>query len=242
MTKSPTASVTISRSASLQTGIIVPLYTYPTDQSWTQIVDSRSTEPIVPIIAIINPNSGPGTSLDPNYVSGINRLKGAGCTVLGYTYSQYAARALSAVEADITAYKTWYPALDGIFVDQMSGNASFASYYQSLQSFITGKGFTASMGNPGTSVASALFGVFDELMIYESGPMPGTNTLAAYTAGHPRTEFCYVANSVAALPSQAAIQATTQYVLQLFICQNNSYSGLPSYWTELVSVLGVLNG
>ena len=69
-------------------GIVVPLYTYPTDNSWTSLVKIRQSFPSVPIVAIINPNNGPGSLLDSNYLSGIHQLQGAGIIVLGYVHTE----------------------------------------------------------------------------------------------------------------------------------------------------------
>ena len=90
------------------TGLIIPLYTYPTDLTWNLVVQAKTTHPSVPIIAIINPNSGPGTAIDSNFVSGIKKLQNAGVIVLGYVYTRYAARAIATVKADLDFYKNWY--------------------------------------------------------------------------------------------------------------------------------------
>ena len=43
------------------TGVVIPLYNYP-DPTWTAIAQARATYPGVPVVAIINPNNGPGAS------------------------------------------------------------------------------------------------------------------------------------------------------------------------------------
>ena len=79
-------------SASSNTGIVVPLYTYPTDSSWSSLISVKDSYPSVPIIAIINPDNGPGSSKDSNYVSGIAKLQASGIVVLGYVYTNYGSR------------------------------------------------------------------------------------------------------------------------------------------------------
>src|SRR5712691_12883907 len=59
-------------------GLAIPLYTYPcftTAQcTWTTVIQARQAYPSVPLLAVINPNSGPGRSKDPNDVQGIRNL------------------------------------------------------------------------------------------------------------------------------------------------------------------------
>jgi Spherulation-specific family 4. len=49
---------------------MIALYTYP-DSTWDVVAQAKSAHPSVPVVAIINPNNGPGSSRDANYVSGI---------------------------------------------------------------------------------------------------------------------------------------------------------------------------
>ncbi|HXU94936.1 MAG TPA: spherulation-specific family 4 protein, partial [Candidatus Nitrosotalea sp.] len=99
--------------AASSTGVMVALYTYP-DGTWDTVAQAKSAHPSVPVVAIINPNNGPGSSRDANYVSGIQKLHAAGVVVLGYDATGYASRGISAVESDINTWKSLY-SIDGIF-------------------------------------------------------------------------------------------------------------------------------
>lgn len=63
------------------------MYLYPQVNNgvhnWQKLIDAKATYPTVDIWAIVNQNSGPGNSKDPNYVDAINRLKAAGIPTLG---------------------------------------------------------------------------------------------------------------------------------------------------------------
>ena len=111
-----------------QVGVIIPLYTYPTDSSWSAVAAAKESYPSVPIIAIINPNSGPGSSQDENYVSGITNLEAAGVTVIGYVATGYGSNSISSMESQINDYQSWYPNIQGIFFDEMSTSGSEQSY------------------------------------------------------------------------------------------------------------------
>src|SRR2546428_11097492 len=73
-----TATVRISFAATSSSGIVIPLYTYPTDGSWAATFQARSPHPNVPIITLINPSNGPGGASDLNHVHGVKNLQAAG--------------------------------------------------------------------------------------------------------------------------------------------------------------------
>ena len=139
-----------ARAASGPMGVIIPLYTYPTDGSWATVIQAKQANPSVPFIAVINPNTGPGSSQDSNYVQGIKNLQAAGVRVLGYVATGYASNSISSEESQVNSYHSWY-GVDGIFFDEMSNLASTASYYSTLDSFVHSliPGSTT-IGNPGT--------------------------------------------------------------------------------------------
>jgi len=220
------------------TGVVVPLYTYPTDSSWASLIKIKQSYPSIPIIAIINPNSGPGNSQDPNYVSGIRQLQGKGIIVLGYVHTSYGSRSVNTVESEIKNYKSWY-GVNGVFFDEMSSLGSKLSYYQGLAVFAKSLKFTMTMGNPGTTVASSLVGVFSNLCIYENPGMPTTGDIDGYTS-YGKQGFSYIAYGVSGMPSQAVIKGTTTYVGYIYITNlggSNPYNGLPSYLTNEVAAL-----
>jgi hypothetical protein len=119
------ATVSISRptfgATPVRSGVAIPLYNYP-DSTWTTIAQGAKANPNVPILTIINPSNGPGSSSDPTYLAGVQNLQSSGVTVLGYVATGYATSSYSStsnVESQISQYKTWYNA-DGIFFDEMS--------------------------------------------------------------------------------------------------------------------------
>ncbi len=87
------------------TGVIVPLYS-PPGSYWAQIIQAKNAHPSVPIVVIINPNSGPGTSSNADYATGISQMQASGITVLGYVYTSYGTRSIASVEADINSYNS----------------------------------------------------------------------------------------------------------------------------------------
>src|ERR1041384_2823172 len=89
--------------------IAVPSYFYP-GALWTQMENAYPTVGL----SIINPNSGPGTASDVNYVNQVTHTRARGLHVLGYVRTTCAARAAADVKAEIDLYFAWY-GIDGIF-------------------------------------------------------------------------------------------------------------------------------
>jgi hypothetical protein len=81
-------------------GIMVPAYFYPNGNDYWNAMSNAAT--LVPLIAILNPASGPGTAQDANYVSAVANLHHAGGQVIAYVHTSYATRAMSEVTNDVS--------------------------------------------------------------------------------------------------------------------------------------------
>lgn len=222
-------------------GLIVPLYTYPTDGTWTAIVQAKNAHPTVPIVAVINPDSGPGTSKSSDYATGITNLQSAGVTVIGYVPTGYGTASYSPlpnIESQVSDYVTWYPSIEGIFFDEMSGDASTASYYQSLATFVASKGLSITVGNPGANVPDALLGIFTNLVIYENGGMPSPSSVDAYYSKYGSQPFSFIAYGVATLPSLSSLATYVRWLYVTDLGGSNPYGALPSYFSSEVAALG----
>ena len=71
------------------TSIAVPSYFYPCTGSSSCKWDMMDNNANAVKIAIINPDSGPGSSVDQNYASQVTRSKTAGISVVGYVHTSY---------------------------------------------------------------------------------------------------------------------------------------------------------
>src|SRR2546427_11800077 len=139
------AATRTSFAAATNSGVVIPLYTYPTDGSWAATLQARNAHPNVPIIAVINPSNGPGGSSDSNYVQGVKNFHAAGVIVMGYVATGYASRSISSVEAQISSYWNWYR-VNGIMFDEMSNVQGNENYYSTLNSYVKSLGMTMTMG------------------------------------------------------------------------------------------------
>lgn len=218
-------------------GTIVPLYTYPTDSSWSAIVTAKNGHPTVPVIAVVNPASGPGSTVDSNYTTGINKLRTAGIKVLGYVATGYAARSEALVQTEMDRWRSFYPAVDGIFFDEMSYVGGQENYYRRQDSYARSKGFTYTVGNPGTDTISSYVGVVDTIIVYESA---GLKTLPTWYQGFPRERFAIIPYEVPSVDA-AYIASTKQMIGFIYMTNDalipNPWDSLPAYFPTLLGEL-----
>jgi hypothetical protein len=225
----------------VHSGVVIPLYVYP-DSTWTTIATTAKANPNVPIIAVINPNSGPGLSYDPTYLASVQNLQSSGVTVLGYVATGYATSSYSStsnMESQILQYKTWYN-VNGVFFDEMSNTPGYESYYSTLNSYVKSNGMTYTMGNPGTSVPASYMGVLDNLVIYESSGYPSLSFITY--AGYPESNFGLIAYGVpysGSFVTSAAPLVGYMYIDDL--TGGNPYSALSSLFSQTVATLATIN-
>ncbi len=232
------ASLHVGATSTSSTGVIVPLYSYPTNPAWEEIIQAKVTNPSVPMIAIINPSNGPGTSQDLNYSRGINSLRSAGVMVIGYVHTSYGRRSLSSVEADINAYHQWYN-LSGIFFDEMTNVSGYEIYYSTLNNYTKSLGYTLTVGNPGTRVQPSYDKTMDILTIYENKGLPSVSSITSWTSSSNKSSFAIMAYGVPNINSSFESSASS-YGSWIYITDAglpNPYHTLPSYFASEVASL-----
>ncbi|QGZ66085.1 spherulation-specific family 4 protein [Paraburkholderia acidisoli] len=240
-----TSVATAVSAASTQVGLVVPSYFDAAKNvaGWN-ILTAAALK--IPVSAILNPNNGPGTSQDANYVAAIKRLNVAGGKVLAYVSTSYSKRPLSAVVADINKYLAFYT-VDGFFIDEMTSDALTAhiQYYQSIYNYIKGlKPTYTVMGNPGVNVPElyASLPTADRFVVFESDVRSYTSYKPlAWQASYPKSRFVHMVFNVnaAQLPGVVAYAkshgAGGLYVTSL--TGANPYLALPAYWTNEIAAL-----
>jgi hypothetical protein len=205
-------------------------------------------------VAILNPDNGPGHKANPDYAAAISYCHLEGQRVIGYVYTRSAKRSLAKVEADIDKYFTYYPTIDGIFVDNMADvptakakapcsgcKLTVASYYSDLYAYVHDKGSGLEViGNPGDAAATSwqlTNPVADAVVIFEGSSTTYQNFKPPSWAQQVPTDE--IANIVYAAPSSSlasdcalatADGAGLVYVTNLAL-KPNPYAALPSYWT-----------
>ena len=168
------------RNAVQKTGLLIPLYIYPanvhTNNDFNRVIELKRQYSEVPFWVIVNPASGPGTAIDPNYTKAIDRLIGAGCVVLGYVSTSYGKIPTETVEKDMQSWQKFYPRTHGIFFDEMlyEDNEGAVAHQLSLKKSAGDLGFWPTVANPGTDTPGRFFetGVADVIVIHESNQWP----------------------------------------------------------------------
>jgi hypothetical protein len=221
------------------TGTLVPLYTYPTDSSWKTVADAKRAHPSVPIIAVINPASGPGAALSADYSNGISALRSAGVSVLGYVSTSYTKRSEAAVRADIDSYRRWYPQTTGIFFDEQSSAPGGEDYYRRVTAYAKSQTFTFTVGNPGSDSSPTYVGTVDMVLVYENSGLPSSTSMGGWHDNYDRRNFGVIPYGVSALDSAfvAAAKAKVGYVYVTNDALPNPWDSVPVYFKDLVAQL-----
>jgi len=217
------------------------------------------------LVLILNPASGPGASpIDPNFVmpSGQGPLidfRNAGGTVIGYVRTQWAARPMGEVLAEVDRYydpSFWRGAgvqVQGIFFDEMSNDLADVGYYHALRDHVRGFGpGNLVAGNPGTTFVNnpsgqGLWSVTDYansadiLVTYELSsadyrsdytPPPW---LADYSADHfAHIVYAEIDTDRMLVSLGMAMQRKAGWVYITDDVLPNPYDQLPAYWSREV--------
>jgi hypothetical protein len=166
--------------ATEKTGLLIPLYIYPanvhTNKDFNRVIELKRQYSEVPFWVIVNPASGPGTSIDPNYTKAIDRLIGAGCVVLGYVSTSYGKVPVETAQTNMQTWKTFYPRVQGIFFDEMlyEDNEAAVKHQVTLNQSAHDLGLWPTVANPGTDTPGRYFAAesADVIVIHESDQWP----------------------------------------------------------------------
>jgi hypothetical protein len=238
-TATSTAATSAAAPASTAAATIVPLYTPPTDPSWNAVIAAKQAHQKVGVYAVVNPANGPGASYSVDYAQGIARLKAAGVVVLGYVSTDYTRRSVAAVEADISTWKSFYPGdLGGIFFDEQSNRAGDEPHYQTLVKYARDNGMPFTVGNPGADTSESFVGVFDVMLIYESGGVPPASRLGGWHAKYPATNFGIIPYATNLDPAYVKMaRGNVKYIYLQNDTLPNPWDSVPPYFGDLLAAL-----
>jgi len=217
-------------------GCIVPLYSYPSAAAWNAIVQAKQAHAAVNVVAIVNPNSGPGTSVDGTFTAGIAKLVAAGIVPIGYVSTNYTKRGQAAVKADTDAWRASYPAVQGIFFDEQSITPGDEAFYSAVADYAKTKGFVLTVGNPGTGVPNSFLDTVDVMLSYESAGTPTLASLQKYAAHRDQFGIIPYATTFDAAYVKAAAKSV-RYVYLTDDALPNPWDALPSYFDALLGAL-----
>lgn len=232
--------------AATSQSVAFPMYEYPTVGTlWSDIRTAGSKVPWI----IANPASGPGTTVDSLYTAALNALP-TGQRAIGYVYTSYQARSLSAVLADIDKWYTLYPQISGIFVDLLqNGTSSDLCYAATVYNYIKSK-------HPNDLVVQN-FGANVHAQYEPYGDIFGNseNTYAVYQSWAPTADgfennatyadrFWHIVHTTNTSDMSAALSLTRTnnagWVLITDKTMPNPYTSVPTYWSTFLTQVASL--
>ena len=229
-------------------GIMVPAYFYPRPNSDWNRLNSASAK--APLIAIMNPGNGPGTSANGDYSRAINALRAAGGRVIGYVYSSYANRPMGDIKADVDRYHSFYE-IDGFFIDEMTNDdlATHYAFYAEMHQHIKGKRPTyLVVGNPGTRTRERYLSqpVTEKLVTFEHNTGYEQYVPDAWNRNYPAEHFVHLAYSVSSAGKMTnyvrlAAERNAGFIYVTDDELPNPWDRLPSYWEAHVNLIQELN-
>ncbi|KAJ5380679.1 Spherulation-specific family 4 [Penicillium cataractarum] len=238
-------------SAVSSTGIIIPLYVWPTDDStWAPVYNAISSHPNIEFQVIVNPDSGPGDTSypDENLITGVSTLNSYdNVQVIGYIPTNYAERAQAEVNSQIAAYSGWssYKAknisVSGIFFDEAprTNDNTTISYMQSISTTAKSSNLNMVVFNPGTKLeegsAAEYFKAADLIVEFEKSYSEWTSAIPANEFSSSET-YCKDAIIVHSAPMTADYRAVVQDAQSMglgavYLTSSDDYMSLDSVAT-----------
>ena len=245
---------------------LIPLYDSSSDPSFTGDWQHACSQSFGGhggsyVIADPQPGSGPGAAPAQAWSAVFTHCHQYGrASVLGYVYTSYGARSISAIEQDINNWYSFYPGhIAGIFFDQVSDalpgtTTSNKAFYQTLASYVHQHegnndevvfNFGANPSSGWMLAASAVKNA-DIVVTFEGSYNDlGLGPYTAWTQAH--WENAYPASDFAALIYDAANPAYASPTSYLNACGSLAnqhlgyvyvgtwYNTLPSFWSSFLS-------
>jgi hypothetical protein len=229
--------------------LLVPAYFYPAGEGlkdWDRLLAAAAK---VPIVAVVNPASGPGEKADPAYTKLLDRAKKApGVTLLGYVSTRYGKRPAADVKADIDRWVRLYPQVRGLFLDEQASGAGQAVYYAALYGHARGRKFRLVITNPGTVCAEAYLArpATDVACLFESGEGFAGFRPPDWAARYGAGRFAALAYKVKeAAQMRKYLDAAAKSGIGLVYVTDgagaNPWGRLPAYWDAEVAAAKRLN-
>jgi hypothetical protein len=222
------------------TSILLPLYIYPSTGAWAPVIDGRRSHPDVPVVAIINPDNGPGRGVDPNYVAGLATLSAAGVRLIGYVDTGYGIRDAGVIVAEVREWQK-YTGVDGIFFDRVSNSPSAFDDYRELAGSAADAGYRFLVQNPGAVTTVDYAGLFDVSVVFEGSGYPASASLSVARVGLSRSKFGSLSYGVPF--DREAVAALKSQVGHLYVTDDDGgtngmpWGTFPSYYPELLNSL-----
>ncbi|MGA9406442.1 MAG: spherulation-specific family 4 protein [Bacteroidota bacterium] len=222
--------------------VLVPAYFDPSTSNYWERLEKQAAKMPGRLYAIANLDNGPGSKFESSYASTITAMNDSGGKVIGYVWTNYGAVPLSTVEADIDRWYSFYPNMNGIFLDGGASVSGEENYYTELYSYIKQKDSSSLVvTNPGTNTLESYLinngnRVSDVLCIFENSTGFDTWTPSSWCAKYSRDDFCVLPYSTASTDYINKVNRAASLGIGWIYCTNdilpNPWDTLPPYFEE----------
>jgi len=222
--------------------MMVPLYSYP-GSTWDTVIASAG---LVKTVAIINPNSGPGSAPDSTFKSYMTKMTNAGVEMIGYVHTSYGARSITDVKKEIDIYASEFSNVVGIFLDEAAATQDQLSYYQQLHTYIMSMpGFKYNVLNPGAATVAGYANAATQIVAFEDVASKfASSTNPSFASCSNKDLFSvitYSASSASAMQSALDTAKSKGYYGWAYVTSGTlnggTYNSLPSYYAQMASYI-----
>ncbi len=229
--------------------ILVPAYFRPSGEGlrhWERLIDAARHAPVV---AIVNPQSGPGAQLDPDYTRIIQEAVRSGVTCIGYISTRYGKRPPAEVREDIDRWNSFYPDVHGFFFDEQAEHHRHVNHYRALTRYSRRSLHDPLVvSNAGLMCSPDFFTrhATDVICVSENSRPPEASPLPDWLRNVPRHRICVLAHSQATDHDvrRSVASAVAQEIGFLYVTDDvlpNPWDRLPSFWDQLVREVRAVN-
>ncbi|KAI0459121.1 Spherulation-specific family 4-domain-containing protein [Xylaria acuta] len=187
------ASALLMATSVSATGILLPLYTYPSAEhgdgaaNWRPALDAMAASAAVPWLAVVNPGDGPGQTGgapgngDANYLAGVSQLNAQpNVQTLGYVRTGYGAAPQAELQANVTTWASWASyagdgdggenvGVDGIFFDEASAaDFEYLNVAVAHARAAFGSKQIVAVCNFGSAAPAEFYAICDVVVVFES--------------------------------------------------------------------------
>jgi hypothetical protein len=197
------------------------------------------------VVAIVNPDSGPGKRFDDSYTALFRLAKDTKIILIGYVTLSYGKRPISAVKADVDSWLHFYPEIRGVFYDEQPSGPEGVGFATECFAYARARIENAVLvANPGTRCEAAYVLAKDSpvVCLFESDQGFERYERPDWADRLPAERFAVLLYGV---PTPEAMWQTLRAAIRkragfLYITDAGGpmpWSRLPSYWDEEIAAL-----
>jgi len=227
------------------TRLLVPAYFYPARdglKAWEALLGSADKAPIV---AIVNPASGPGRRVNADYSSLLKKARDSKATLIGYVTLSYGKRPIADVKAEVDRWVEYYPSIKGIFFDEQASQADGVKFAHEAFAHARAKIAKAIViANPGTTCDEAYANEKDgaTVCLFEGPGGFGKYRLPKWAEKASPDRIAALAYKVGTVDAmkEAISEAKSKRAGYVYVTDadgKNPWNRLPTYWAEEVSAI-----